>query len=773
MAFDDGGDPIPHQSARPGALVEPTDDDAEKDTVYLYHGQDDDRPLLWRTTLNDLTGAMGDLLSKRRKQLGKSLLLAESVVDESPTNGDEQVDSVAALKARRAGKRGGGVDGPGDEVPGEEPEGGESAERKEARLLARADYLAKERELQGVKGDIATDDVLMRLRKQQAGELASSVLECEEGSEQAHTWIKALEDVSSKRKSKLEDNDTRHAQAKAGAAEAEQALEQLEAELMAGKVAHNVDQATLRNTALVEGKTSDVWTELNDSMRASHKEVMTEAAERQRAQLRLSKHLQDLTIGEQEVAKRLAIQVRAEEEIGVEGIKLKKLWRRSYLEEDMLVAGASAEVEAEERARAHLIGHGDRIRAKFEQASGNLTAQKAVVAEQSEMDAALKGRSEAAQQRIWTLQRGIDNEEDKKGVIEQQKDEVQEACQDKVEYLNSSLRAIETSANAVATEQVIAQRTLAVSEESLETMEDGESRFRLEEDIEALRTSLVSIEARLHEVQKERAGVREARGKTQREAMLQVASLNEEADAIDETVQELLAERVALEADQRQLDGQRVVIHARVKQSRKALTPLEQERKLYTAELDWVREFEEHSFMRIKAKSESKLELVESLARLKDEGGGQLQEQAEDEAITRDCIAALAELREKVDLHRAHVDVQLRQAVEVTEQREADGGSLAATVQALEGKAEEADEAAVEAEEKRLSEQGVWDVRENELKGKIKEWRTRLVKEERAATAMGDGRSVLQEEVDEVMGQLSEQRRAAANCASLAVTYHQ
>jgi len=166
---------------------------------------------------------------------------------------------------------------------------------------------------------------------------------------------------------------------------------------------------------------------------------MTEAADRQRAQMRLSKHLQDLTIGEQEVAKRLAIQERAGEDMGVEGAKLKKLWRssppppptrrgcaprharlaghavltplpstrRSYLEEDMLVAGASAEVraltsrlislsgvkwsclrikyiyiyiyiyihinkpppqvEAEERARAHLIGHGDRIRAKFEQ----------------------------------------------------------------------------------------------------------------------------------------------------------------------------------------------------------------------------------------------------------------------------------------------------------------------------------------------------------------------------------------------------------------------
>ena len=73
-----------------------------------------------------------------------------------------------------------------------------------------------------------------------------------------------------------------------------------------------------------------------------------------------------------------------------------------------------------------------------------------------------------------------------------------------VDGLAASLRAIETSANAVATEQVIAQRTLASSEEALETLEAGDPRARLEEDIEALRTSLVSIEARLHEVQKAR-----------------------------------------------------------------------------------------------------------------------------------------------------------------------------------------------------------------------------------------------------------------------------
>jgi hypothetical protein len=46
-------------------------------------------------------------------------------------------------------------------------------------------------------------------------------------------------------------------------------------------------------------------------------------------------------------------------------------------------------------------------------------------------------------------------------------------------------------------------------------------------------------------------------------------------------VEELLALRVRLEADQREVDGKRVVAHARVKQSKKAITPLEQERKLY------------------------------------------------------------------------------------------------------------------------------------------------------------------------------------------------
>ncbi len=42
---------------------------------------------------------------------------------------------------------------------------------------------------------------------------------------------------------------------------------------------------------------------------------------------------------------------------------------------------------------------------------------------------------------------------------------------DKIEHLNAQLRAIETSAGAVATEQAIAQRTLLASEETLETLD--------------------------------------------------------------------------------------------------------------------------------------------------------------------------------------------------------------------------------------------------------------------------------------------------------------
>ncbi len=48
--------------------------------------------------------------------------------------------------------------------------------------------------------------------------------------------------------------------------------------------------------------------------------------------------------------------------------------------------------------------------------------------------------------------------------------------------------------------QTIAQRSLQASEETLETIDVSDARNRLREDIDALRNSLVQIEARLHEV---------------------------------------------------------------------------------------------------------------------------------------------------------------------------------------------------------------------------------------------------------------------------------
>jgi hypothetical protein len=143
----------------------------------------------------------------------------------------------------------------------------------------------------------------------------------------------------------------------------------------------------------------------------------------------------------------------------------------------------------------------------------------------------------------------------------------------------------------VATEQAIAQRTLASSEEALETIDDGEvlkasisnikdfikmnhsisnikddrlyqdeqtsepvliqttveiltapltplppvrqTRTRLEEDVDALRKSLAGIEARLREVHKERAAVREMRAKTQKDAMAQMARIQADVEAVD------------------------------------------------------------------------------------------------------------------------------------------------------------------------------------------------------------------------------------------------
>ena len=58
------------EKARGGAAV---------DTQYKYEGKDDDRPLIWREPLNELQGAINELLVKRKKKLGASLSKAENL----------------------------------------------------------------------------------------------------------------------------------------------------------------------------------------------------------------------------------------------------------------------------------------------------------------------------------------------------------------------------------------------------------------------------------------------------------------------------------------------------------------------------------------------------------------------------------------------------------------------------------------------------------------------------------------------------------------------
>ncbi len=66
----------------------------------------------------------------------------------------------------------------------------------------------------------------------------------------------------------------------------------------------------------------------------------------------------------------------------------------------MAVSSARAEVEAEERARTHLVGHGDRIKAKLELTTGHLNAQNVVMEDQSNMDNSLKAESDEVEKQI-------------------------------------------------------------------------------------------------------------------------------------------------------------------------------------------------------------------------------------------------------------------------------------------------------------------------------------------------------------------------------------
>ncbi|EKX54853.1 hypothetical protein GUITHDRAFT_131848 [Guillardia theta CCMP2712] len=752
--------------------------------VFRYEGHEDDQPLLWRDPLNDLVGALNELMVKRKKKLGPVLSQAANMED-IPLD-DEEDYRPRSVRVGPPIKTGPGATGrtlldpmrwegldqdeeweappalgeDGDEYAPQEPQGAilrsqpkEDAKmaRREQRKKLKQELIEKEKELQEVRSRISADEVLLRLRKQQSSELGSSMSECHEGEEQANTWIKALEEVFHKRTAKLQEHDGKISLTKNHIEQCEHMLSDLDLERRAAVSKYISDEQTFSNTVKVENKTSDIWRALEEEIRTSHKKSEESVSKRQREHLRLSKHLQDLVVGE------------TLKEVQDEGKDLNKYWKRISIDQEMLVGGAVAQVDAEERARSHLVGHGERIRSKLEIANGNLNAQKSVIEDQNNMDEELKEKTDEVESKIRTIQIEIDELEEAKASLERQRDEVHQVCQDKVDNLNSSLRAIETSANAVATEQVIAQRTLASSEEALETLEESEARARLEEDIEALRQSLHSIESRLHEVQKERAAVRDTRGKTQREAMNEAARLNSKVKEIDEKVEVLLAKRVKLEGEQRQLDGQRVVVHARVKQSKKSVTPLEQERKLYEAELEWVREFEEHSFMRLQEKHEEKLQLEEELAELKKKGSQQLNEQSEDESIVQDGLKAVIELKDKIVLHKQHVEKKLRDVQEKLASSEAEVASLAATMQALDGKILEADDAASEFEEKSVTLKADWETKDLDWRSRRKECQAKLKKEERALSALMESRQVLQEELDEVIQQLSDQRHAASN----------
>lgn len=87
------------------------------------------------------------------------------------------------------------------------------------------------------------------------------------------------------------------------------------------------------------------------------------------------------------------------------------------------------------------------------------------------------------------------------------------------------------------------------------------------------------------------------------------------------------------------------------------------------------------------------------------EGSAQLKEQSEDESIIKDGIRALLELKDKIRLHHDHVTGKIRALKHEIALKEAEAASLTATLQALDGKEAEADEAMQELEEKRLQEQ--------------------------------------------------------------------
>ena len=82
------------------AAAAPGDAAPLADTQYKYEGKDDDRPLLWREPLNELQGAINELLAKRKKKLGASISKAESI---APMQDDDQINLNRPRSARQPG----------------------------------------------------------------------------------------------------------------------------------------------------------------------------------------------------------------------------------------------------------------------------------------------------------------------------------------------------------------------------------------------------------------------------------------------------------------------------------------------------------------------------------------------------------------------------------------------------------------------------------------------------------------------------------------------
>jgi hypothetical protein len=81
-----------------------------------------------------------------------------------------------------------------------------SPEELERFEKAKEAFAQVEEELAKLRRQISADDVILRLRKQQANELKTSEHECEDATEQARTWTKALQEVHDKRTKKLVDH---------------------------------------------------------------------------------------------------------------------------------------------------------------------------------------------------------------------------------------------------------------------------------------------------------------------------------------------------------------------------------------------------------------------------------------------------------------------------------------------------------------------------------------------------------------------------------------